>query len=606
MLGLPIFVDKFCRIAFNLEVNVLTSRIMDKLYRLIILAVSVAALSSCSDRIGDDEEGMTFVVRSAFNNVLDSNGKTVVQHKWNDNDRIVAVVDGEFCRLNRLGSGWSFGTASFVPAEGDKYMASVVKSSNVKLSQEIDGVRYPVVNIPAPSGNVLTQKGSGSTAHLGSLPWFGGAVFFGGDKPEVSMNCASAVFQINIINDGSSAISIKSAEIECQDLALSGSFAVNAVDGVFYPQTVSSKSAINVSDCSVKQGGNAVLNIPVAGFTPYEDVTAKLSVTLENETIAFPISLKSGESVSAGSVMSVQLKLSESGEGIDDGKGGNINGYLVNYEIPKAKVSLGAGEPHSSFVSETNGGAGAKAYIYETGVEGTRIVTHTFVNANKQHRNYTFLYDYQKRCPIWLVYHLNSGFCATSGHRSNSWTYDPAIPTDAQPNLSSSYDAPYNRGHMLASHSRAGVTNANRQTFYFTNMAPQNSSNFNTGGAVWNELEDAEKSIVPSGRDTLYVATGCIFDSGYRIAEDASGNECAVPTRFYKALMMCKFDNSGKLQSATSTAFLMPHETDGKTKNYNKYEVTVDALEEVLGYDLFTNVPASIQEQAEAKCGLSL
>ena len=108
MLGLPIFVDKFCRIAFNLEVNVLTSRIMDKLYRLIILAVSVAALSSCSDRIGDDEEGMTFVVRSAFNNVLDSNGKTVVQHKWNDNDRIVAVVDGEFLQTQQIGQWMVF------------------------------------------------------------------------------------------------------------------------------------------------------------------------------------------------------------------------------------------------------------------------------------------------------------------------------------------------------------------------------------------------------------------------------------------------------------------------------------------------------------------
>lgn len=584
---------------------------MNRLYKLMILAASFAAISSCARIGGDDETGMTFVVSPSFNNVSDEYNNVVVRNRWDESDRFVAVVDGEFYRFNKLGNAGSFGTASFVPLEGESYKASVVKSPNVKLSEPIGGVRYPVVNIPVQAGEMLTQEGSGSIDHLGGLPWYGGIEFFGGDRPEVSMTCAAAVLQMVLVNDGTSTISIKSAEVECQDVALSGAFAVNGIDRVFYPLTVSSKSGINVMDCSIKQKENAFLYIPVSGFSLSKDAVLKLSVTTENGVRVFSIALNSGLSVQAGSVCAFAKRWSEGKDGSstggdDSGKGGNVNGYLVNYEIPKAEVALGAGEPHSSFVSETNGGSGAKAYIYETGKEGTRIVTHTFINSNKAHRNYTFLYDYEKHCPIWLVYHLNSGFCATSGKRTNSWSYDPAIPEEAQPNLKSSYDSPYNRGHMLASHSRAGVANANRQTFYFTNMTPQNSSNFNTGGAVWNELEDAEKSIVPSGRDTLYVATGCLFDSGYRTTEDASGDKCAVPTRFYKAFMMCKFDNSGKLQSATSTAFLMPHETDGKTKDYNKYELTVDALEDVIGYDLFTNVPASIQNPAESRCGLSL
>ena len=89
----------------------------------------------------------------------------------------------------------------------------------------------------------------------------------------------------------------------------------------------------------------------------------------------------------------------------------NKNGYLINYEIPYCDVDIPEGKAHSSAVNERYGNT--KAYIYETKDKGQRIVTHTFSNNGKTHRNYTFLYDYEKKLPMWLAYHMNKGYCGT-------------------------------------------------------------------------------------------------------------------------------------------------------------------------------------------------
>lgn len=283
--------------------------------------------------------------------------------------------------------------------------------------------------------------------------------------------------------------------------------------------------------------------------------------------------------------------------------GGNTNGYLVNYEVPFADITLNAGEDYSSRVSETNGGS-AYAYIYDTKTTNQRIVTHTF-NNNGIHRNYTFLYDYEKRCPIWLAYHLNEGFCSSSGDRTESWSYDPAIPEISQPNLSSSYSLggdPYNRGHMLASNPRTGITNANTQTFYYTNMTPQLGKTFNTGGGVWNNLENAEDSFIPSkgSRDTLYVVTGCLFDDNVTTTIcRKDGLECAVPDDFYKCFMLCSFDSNGRMTAAKGIGYLMPHETPLNTE-YSKFAMSIDKIEALAGFDFFCNVPKSLQDKAES------
>ena len=154
---------------------------------------------------------------------------------------------------------------------------------------------------------------------------------------------------------------------------------------------------------------------------------------------------------------------------------------------------------------------------------------------------------------------------------------------------------------MLASHARSAIRIANQQAFYYTNMTPQAAKNFNTGSGCWNDLEAAEMNILPSGKDTLYVVTGCIFESNYKTISNAGdGMKCAVPDQFYKCFMLCSFDGSGKMTAAKGVGYLMPHDSPLKS-GYSKYAKTIDAIESIAGYDFFANVPSALQTTAESK-----
>ena len=80
--------------------------------------------------------------------------------------------------------------------------------------------------------------------------------------------------------------------------------------------------------------------------------------------------------------------------------GGNSSGYLLCYDIPYVSTSLSTDSGYSSRIKEHYGNT--YAYIYETTNPNQRVVTHTFSNGGRTHRNYTFLYDYQNHCPMWL------------------------------------------------------------------------------------------------------------------------------------------------------------------------------------------------------------
>ena len=82
-----------------------------------------------------------------------------------------------------------------------------------------------------------------------------------------------------------------------------------------------------------------------------------------------------------------------------------------------------------------------------------------------------------------------------------------------------------NKGHMLGSAERLSSTATNKQVFYYTNIAPQYSGSFNTGGGAWNNLEDHVDGLVCS--DTLYVVIGCYFDSFSK--NGPSAHRCVVP-----------------------------------------------------------------------------
>lgn len=166
-----------------------------------------------------------------------------------------------------------------------------------------------------------------------------------------------------------------------------------------------------------------------------------------------------------------------------------------------------------------------------------------------------------------------------------------------------------NKGHMLGSNERTSSTATNRQVFYYSNIAPQDSDGFNTGGAPWNTLEGYVDRIVP--QDSLHMVIGCYFDDYtdvYGKTQKAKRisfggrSDVSMPTMFYYALLRTKKGNLGKPVTKCSAdelmcvAYVLRHETAAKQKGKN-YQLTSRDLisisdpEKITGFKYFVNVP---------------
>ncbi len=260
--------------------------------------------------------------------------------------------------------------------------------------------------------------------------------------------------------------------------------------------------------------------------------------------------------------------------------------YLSCYEVPA--IALKAGTTYGS--GSEKSGCGYKWYNHETANANQMVATHTYKYNGKVYRNYTCLVDKTKKAPLWSAFVMHKdAYPDNSVGRSGSWTDDPAIPSGWQ---QSGVDSPYSRGNFVASNYRQVCDDANKATFYHTNQAPQYQTSFNDG--VWNSLENAVKSYAPTGRDTLYVVVGVLYET----SQTSSG--VPIPSHFYKLLMKCSFDDGGTMTAAKGVAYLFTNEAHSGDKYTDaKFRTTIDAIEERSGFNFFANVPAALQEAAE-------
>lgn len=223
-------------------------------------------------------------------------------------------------------------------------------------------------------------------------------------------------------------------------------------------------------------------------------------------------------------------------------------------------------------------------------------------SGGKTARNYTVCYSGVHHCPMWVAAPRHDMYVGKSG-RTNAYQRDPYIPADIQYS-SKSTGGGCNKGHMLGSAERTSSERTNRQVFYYTNIAPQYSDTFNTGGAAWNSLEEHVDELVCA--DTLYEVVGCYFEK----YTDAYSQTCepktiyfggrsdvSCPTMFYYAVLRTKSGNSGKsvLKCSASelkcAAFVLRHNIEKSHKPQAKDIISIAELEKITGFTYFPNVP---------------
>jgi endonuclease G len=160
------------------------------------------------------------------------------------------------------------------------------------------------------------------------------------------------------------------------------------------------------------------------------------------------------------------------------------------------------------------------------------------------------------------------------------------------------WNSGYDHGHICPSADRQYSKEANRQTFFLTNMQPQRNV-FNAG--VWQQMEQQVRNWNRgSFRDTLYVCKGGTIDRADQISRTLS-NGLIVPKFFFMAFL-CKNKSGYK-----AMAFWIEHkdkDTDYPKDNQGNYQLSpyvtnIRELETLTGIDFFCNLDDETEERVE-------
>lgn len=221
--------------------------------------------------------------------------------------------------------------------------------------------------------------------------------------------------------------------------------------------------------------------------------------------------------------------------------------------------------------------------------------SHSFEMRGKEYRNYSFGWSQDDLVALWVAYPLCSTYTNKTVDRTNAWAYDPLLGAEYSSAPFGGYGGSYARGHQIPSADRLCSYEANAQTFYGTNMTPQLNQH-NEG--LWSSLEGMVRNVANTS-DTTYVVTGCVVKGSTKFTEDSDGKKMTVPVAYYKALL--RYSKASTLRTWSAAAFYTEHKDYGNYTPFKDIAMSVDQLEEILGIDLFVNLPSKVGEARAAE-----
>ncbi len=200
------------------------------------------------------------------------------------------------------------------------------------------------------------------------------------------------------------------------------------------------------------------------------------------------------------------------------------------------------------------------------------------------HFAYSVSYNHKFRQANWVAYQLTKMELIKIVDRSDKFIPDPSIKgTD---NAIDYKGSGFDRGHLAPAADMRFSETAMKESFYFSNMTPQNPS-FNRG--IWNSLEEKTRKWTEK-YDSLYIVAGPILsDSLSKIGI----HQIAIPKYFFKVIL----DNRNLHPKAI--AFLILNE--GSKEDLQKFVISIDELERISGYNFFSQLPDDIENQIEKK-----
>ena len=218
---------------------------------------------------------------------------------------------------------------------------------------------------------------------------------------------------------------------------------------------------------------------------------------------------------------------------------------------------------------------------------------------------YALSYARDQGRPNWVSWHLSDEWIGTLT-RVDTFRPDPAVPSDWYRVQSFDFtDSGFDRGHMVPNADRDKETSIpiNQATFLMSNMLAQAPDN-NQG--PWAALESYLRTLLPA--DEVYIVAGGAGTGGSGseggLTMTLADGYVTVPAYTWKAALVIPKDDGDDIArvscSARTIAVIMPNTQGIRNDPWENFLTSVDAVESLTGFDLFSNLPEPIQRCVEA------
>ena len=200
-----------------------------------------------------------------------------------------------------------------------------------------------------------------------------------------------------------------------------------------------------------------------------------------------------------------------------------------------------------------------------------------------KHKGYYAAYSTLHKQPYWVSHIVPKDILYGSYTRNDGFIMDSLYLKTAD--STDFFGSGYDRGHLAPAADFRWNKEAMRESFYYTNIAPQDKD-FNRG--TWAKLETKVREFAIDA-DELYVVTGVVLNN--KLAKIPQGSyDVSVPKYFYKIV----YD----LKTPKAIAFLMPNKNI--VYNLDKYIVSVDSIEQLTGIDFLPILDNQTENKIES------
>ncbi|KAM8760257.1 endonuclease G, mitochondrial [Acanthopagrus schlegelii] len=208
----------------------------------------------------------------------------------------------------------------------------------------------------------------------------------------------------------------------------------------------------------------------------------------------------------------------------------------------------------------------------------------------KTRESYITSYDPRTRTASWVIERLNpASLNGPSDRKYCDFKEDDSVHEFHRATNADYRGSGFDRGHLAAAANHKWSQKAMADTFYLSNVAPQNP---HLNQKTWNNLEKLCRSLTKRYLN-VYVCTGPLYlprqeaDGKLYVRYQVIGqNHVAVPTHFFKVLILEQTDGRGvELRS-----YVLPNEPIDERVPLERFLVPIEMIERASGLLFVPNI----------------